>query len=106
MSGNHSRRKGGDGEREVQRILRDQLLDAERTFQQIAGDRADIRCPGYAIEVKRVAKNIQIWSALEQADAAAGPTEVPVLAFRRDRGNWYAALPLDELAALIKRGEQ
>ena len=38
---------------------------------------------------------------LLQACEEAG-TNVPVVAFRRNRSGWYAALPFDDLAALLE----
>lgn len=96
------RRKGADGEREVVKVLNDHGIPAKRTFNQSNHDRPDLSgTPGYAFECKRVKQNIAIWACIEQANSQAGEGETPVLAFRRDNGQWYAALPLERLAELI-----
>lgn len=102
----HHRNKGAGGEREVQAILNAHGIPAKRTFSQIAGDRPDLSgTPGYAFECKRVKQNISVWACIEQAERQATPDEIPVLAFRRDRGQWYAAIPLEHLAELLEQSQ-
>ena len=97
-----SRTKGAVGEREVVSILRERGYDAKRSFQQIAGDRADVTgLPGFGIEVKR-AERLELWAALDQAAKAAG-TDTPLLIFRRSRTEWQAALPLSDLLDILEK---
>jgi len=53
-----------------------------------------------AIECKNVEK-LNIWAALEQADGHHTEKEIPVVFFRRNRSNLYAALDAESLIALI-----
>jgi len=48
-------------------------------------------------EVKRQ-ERLQLWQWIAQAEAEAPPGAVPVVAFRRNRSPWYAAVRLDTLA--------
>lgn len=55
-------------------------------------------------EIKNHARcTIHEWIA--QAEREARPTDLPVVAFRKPRGGWYACVPLDELLALIRLRE-
>lgn len=60
--------------------------------------------PGTSIEVKRC-ETVRIWQWIAQCEAAASPTEIPIVMFRRNRSQWYAVLPTDELLALLKLRE-
>ena len=103
------RRKGGNGEREVVKLLHAHgWTDAKRTSDgrsQI--ERGDIGDgpPGVHFEVRR-REALSIWGCLEQADSDASPGNVPVVAFRRNRSPWYAALPLDVLLTLLRESER
>lgn len=73
---------------------------ARRNFGSGSQGEGDIiGVPGVHIECKYV-EALNIWAALNQACTEAG-TNIPVVAFRRNRSGWYAALPLDDLAALL-----
>jgi hypothetical protein len=101
------RRKGKDGELEVVQLARAAgFHDAARTSNgrsQIGrGDIGGI--PGVHVEVRRRETwALRAW--LDQAEAEAHEHDVPVVAFRRNGGAWYAALPLDELLALLRHRE-
>lgn len=105
--GRMSRAKGGRGEREVVQLARAAgFHDAARTHdgrtQVGRGDIAGI--PGVHVEVKRREKlAVRAW--LDEAAAEAHEHDLPVVAFRQNGGDWYAALPLDELLALLKHRE-
>jgi hypothetical protein len=51
------------------------------------------------VEVKRT-ERLQLWQAIDQA-AGECDGKTPLLCFRRNRSDWYAALPLDALLSLI-----
>jgi hypothetical protein len=51
-------------------------------------------------EVKRQ-ERLQLWQWIAQAEAESPPGAVPVVAFRRNRSPWYAAVRLDTLAELL-----
>ena len=101
-----SRRKGGNGEREVVDLLRAHgWPHARRVFDSGSAGGGDVQGPpGVVFEVKRT-ERLRIHEALEQAAAGCQPHELPVVAFRRSRGRWYAALELDELLALLRLRE-
>lgn len=101
-----SRTKGGAGEREVVAIAHAHgLTAARRNFMSGGQGGGDILgVPGVHIEVKRQ-ERCSIWEWIKQATADARPTDTPVVAFRRNGDGWYAALPLDDLLALIAARE-
>jgi Holliday junction resolvase len=103
------RRKGKEGELEVVRILRDHgWPQAERTARGVSQDgRGDIaNGPLQAhLEVRR-RERINIWGCLEDAERGAAEGETPMLVFRRSRGRWYVALPLEELLPLLLAFEE
>lgn len=101
-----SRRKGAGAELEVTRLLRDAgWPHARRVFDSGSSGGGDVQGPpGVVFEVKRT-ERLKIWEAIEQAEAGATNRELPVVAFRRNRSGWYAALPLDELLALLRLRE-
>jgi len=99
--------KGKAGEREVIRMLRQYWPDACRNLDQCreVSDTLDVKSDalntaGVHFQIKRVEK-LNVWEALRQANSEASQFDIPVLAFRRNRGEWYGALPLDELLALL-----
>jgi Holliday junction resolvase len=100
----NSRDKGKRGEREIAKIYADLGFASKRTAPlQAGGDHgvADVSgVPGLHIEVKRV-EALNIWAALAQAERDAAEGEVPTVHFRRNRSEWYVALPLTEFARLL-----
>ena len=94
------RRKGATAEREVFRLLADQLgTVVTRNLQQSRQGGADcISIPGWAIEVKRQEREyLAAWwhQTLEQA----GDTALPLLLYRRNRvRTWKARVRLADLA--------
>jgi Holliday junction resolvase len=95
-----SRRKGVKGEREVAQVW--QAAGFEVRGLEGLGDHVVICGNGVTIhsEVKR-AERLKLPEWLRQAAAEAPQGTVPVVAFRQNRGEWYAALPLEALAGLI-----
>lgn len=96
------RRKGVRGELEVAAIFREVGFDCDRTPNsgglRIKGDLAG-SVPAH-VEVKRQeVLRLPLWLRQARDEAPAGV--VPVVAFRQSRGEWYAALPLAHLAALM-----
>ncbi len=101
-----SRDKGARGEREVAEIFRGAGFDCDRVPNsgglRLRGDLyGDL--PVH-VEVKRQ-NTARPWQWLAQAEAEAPPATVPVVAFRRDRSEWYAMLPLEELVRLLRSAQ-
>lgn len=101
MSGRASRSKGRSGEQEVARLFRAAGYDCERVPNsgglRLKGDLYG-NVPVH-VEVKRT-EHLELWRSLAQAAAECGD-KPPVLAFRRSRSPWYAAVPLDYLLSLM-----
>ncbi len=97
------RSKGNRAEREVIDLLhRYGWLGARRNFQsggQGGGDvvngPADVH-----LEIKH-RERCAIWEWIGQAESERRPTETAVVAFRRNRSGWYAALPLELVLELL-----
>jgi Holliday junction resolvase len=103
------RRKGGNGEREVVKLLHEYgwpkaKRTSDGTRQATRGDIAGGPLETH-FEVRR-RERIEIWSCLARAEAEAKPGHLPVLAFRRNRSRWYAALPLESLLELLAGYEE
>lgn len=102
----NSRTKGKVGELEVMAMLRQYWPDACRNLDQcreseVLDSKSDaLNTTGVHFQIKRV-ERLNIWEALRQAQSEAAHFDIPVVAFRRNRGQWYGALPLDELLALL-----
>jgi Holliday junction resolvase len=97
-----SRRKGLQGEREVARIWQAAGFDVRNL--EATGDHLVVCANGVTIhsETKR-AERLKLPEWLRQAADEAPQGTVPVVAFRQNRGEWYAALPLESLAELMRR---
>lgn len=93
------RRKGAQAERELFRLLSDELGRAvSRNLTQTRGGGADcIDLPGWAIECKRAeALKLSTWwqQAQQQADRTSAR---PVLFYRRSRHPWRAIFDLNDV---------
>jgi hypothetical protein len=103
MSPLNSRQKGKKAEQEfINKHLRPYWPEAARNIDQFRDDKRDVLAVnGVHWQIKRV-ESLNIWAALAQAEAESSPLDIPVVAFRRNLGKWYAALPADELIALLR----
>lgn len=110
MSPINSRAKGRGGEIELATLLAPFWPEAIRNLDQFGNDKRDVlHVAGTHIQCKRV-ERLNIWEALDQAITEAAPTDLPLLAFRRNwnrsslpsRSSWFAALELDELLSLLR----
>jgi len=104
MSGAHSRRKGAGFERELVHLFREAMpgADVRRGLQCRSGEEiADVDCPVFWIEAKRGRKP-NVRGALDQARASAPKGRVPLAVIRDDRGDAFAALPLEDLLDFIR----
>jgi hypothetical protein len=112
MSGNRSRRKGAQFERDLVQLFRAAMPGAtvHRGAQFRGGDEAaDVVCPRFWIEAKR-GKRPNVRAALRQATDDAQGDRIPIAVIRYDREEAFAAMPLTGLLALIgewwERGQE
>ena len=105
--GKASRDKGARGEREFANLLKELgFTSLRKGFTQCAPEgESDVECkelPNWHFEVKRV-NRLEIWRALAQAEADAKPKgRLPVVAFKRDRSEWYITMGAEELMKMVK----
>lgn len=94
------------GEQELCRIYRERGFDVARIPNsgglRQKGDITGVPC--VHIEAKRQ-ELLNIWKALEQAESEAPPLDIPAVHFRRNRSDWYVALPLEDFIDLLKLRE-
>jgi Holliday junction resolvase len=101
----NSKRKGQRGEREFAAVLASHGIAARRSQQYcgVAGD-ADlvVDMPGVHFEIKRVeALNVHGAYAQARKDAMASG-DMPVVAFKRNRGEWMVAMSAEDWLTLMK----
>lgn len=112
----NSRNKGASAEREVSRLIYDELgIKLSRNLEQWRSGGHDLTAANdgplssYAIEVKRYAKISNallknFWQqAANQADRAG---KTPLLLFRADREDWQAVIPLYKVNAELSQSNQ
>ena len=100
---NLSRNKGKRGERELARFLVDHGHPARRGQQFSGGpDSPDVICKSlpFHFEVKRT-ERLRIHEAMQQAIDEAKPGSVPIVAYRRNGGDWLAILRLTDLLEVM-----
>lgn len=102
-----SRTKGAQGEREVVLVARSHGLRAERTAALQSNEAtsfADVTLtdfPHVHIEVKRD-ERLSVDAMRRQAQADAAPNKrIPVVVYRRNKGDWCAVVPLGWLLSLL-----
>ena len=105
--GKASRDKGARGEREFANLLKELgYTSLRKGFTQCAPEgESDVECkelPDWHFEVKRV-NRLEIWRALAQAEGdAALKGRMPVVAFKRDRSDWYVTLKAEDLFRMLQ----
>lgn len=102
----NSRQKGKRGELELAHVLLESGLLARRgqQYSGIGGD--DVVVQGYEhwhIECKLVEK-LNLTKAVEQAVRDA-KGRVPIVAHRKNRGDWMVTMPIKEWLELVKKGQ-
>jgi hypothetical protein len=102
----NSREKGKRGERRWRDVLRDAgFLKAHRGVQFSGSPGSpDVACPelpGLHFEVKAV-EALNIWRAMSQSIADAGPRKIPVVAHTRNRSGWLVTMRAEDWLALIR----
>lgn len=101
----NSSRKGADGERELQEILKSEGFHIERGKTQSYGETPDLYgLPGIHIEVKRVEK-LNIYEAAEQSarDSARFRDGLPAVFHRRNRKPWLVTMFLSDWIRVYKK---
>jgi len=98
-----SRRKGAGGERELAAAYREAGFDCARTPNsgglRWKGDVTGV--PGVHVEAKR-SERLRIWQAIDQVLSEAEPGDLPAVHFRRNRSDWWVAIPLEDFLELLK----
>jgi len=96
--GKMQRTKGAVGERELAKLIRENLhMDCQRRIEQTRDSGHDLDLMDYAIEVKR-AKTMTLnawWKQTVENAAAAGM--IPVLAYRIDNKKWMVVMSFSDL---------
>lgn len=102
----NSRNKGVRGELELAHFLTQHGFPAIRGQQHKGGkDSPDVICealPGIHFECKRT-ERVALHDWLAQAKSDAGAKQ-PIVAHRRNKSEWVAVLPLEDLLNLIIGG--
>ena len=101
--GARERNKGARGERELAAWLTERGYPARRGRQYSGSpDSPDVVCPSlpFHFEVKRT-ERLRLHDAVSQAIADAG-NNVPVVAHRRNGGEWLAVLRLEDLITMLE----
>ena len=104
MSGQRSRRKGAQFERELVWRFREVMPGAEvrRGLQSRGGEEvADVDCPVFWVEAKR-GKLPNVRAALRQAEADAPKGRIPVAVIRDDRAAPFVALSLEDFLEFVR----
>jgi Holliday junction resolvase len=103
-AGKSARNKGAAGERELAALLSDELgVVVKRKLGQARDGGDDIQVGRFRIEVKR-RERLQVVEWCKQVEACSGPSEVPVLAFRRNGEPWRVVLRVEDFITML-RGE-
>lgn len=101
----NSKRKGKIGELEWANFLKDHgFEDARRTQQYsgVGGTGDVIGLDGHHCEVKRVEK-LNLLKAMQQAQRdSEGTDNIPIVAHRRNRGEWLVTLRAEDYLELLK----
>jgi Holliday junction resolvase len=102
MNGRGKRNKGAAGERELAKLLTDELgFVVKRNLGQARDGADDITIQHFRLEVKRQERlQIDAWS--QQVEACAQPHEVPVVVYRRNGQPWRVCLLLDDFIPMMR----
>lgn len=95
--GKASRNKGANAERELAKLLQKELNMEIRRGQVFNHEPDIVGLTGVHVEVKRQ-ERLNIWAAMEQAIVSAKRMldGIPVVMFRRDRGEWLVCMRLSD----------
>lgn len=97
------RDKGRKGESEVRQLLERYGFHVHAGQRNLAGTSdttATRNGVTLHVECKRQ-ETARPWAWIAQAEADAADDAIPLVAFRRSHGRWYALLPLEDLADVV-----
>ena len=103
----NSRRKGKTGELEFSRLCKAEGYNTRRTAQYCGntGEAADvIGLPGIHVEVKRV-ERLNLDEAMSQAKRDANLGLLPIVAHRKNRGEWWVSMRASDWFQLFREWE-
>ena len=103
MSGNHSRRKGANYERELVWLFAEALagIEVKRGLQSRSGSEVpDVDAPPFWVESKRGLRP-PVRAALKQVTAEAPAARIPLAVIRDDREKPFVVMLLDDFLDLI-----
>lgn len=102
-------KKGKAGERELAHFLIDHGIAAKRGQQHAGGvDSPDVKTElddDWHFECKRV-QSLNVHEAFKQADRDRDKGKRPIVAFRRNHGEWMACIRLTDFLAMVRTEEQ
>lgn len=97
------RTKGAAGERELCRILRDELgIEVHREIGQSRDGGCDIKVGPFNVEVKRRARIGGIYDWIGQAEASCEGHRRPVVVCRADGKHWMVVQRLEDWIQLAR----
>ena len=100
--GARERRRGAAAERELAAILSDWLgVAVKRNLGQSREGGDDITTGRVRWEVKRH-ERLQVMAWCKQVEAASGPRDIPVVAFRQDGEEWRVVMRLRDVLPLLR----
>jgi len=102
----NSREKGKRGEREFAGLCANEGYDARRG-QQYSGANGDadvVGLPGIHVEVKRV-ERLNVEEAMSQAKRDARPSELPLVAHRKNHCPWLITMEVGDWFRLYRAWE-
>ena len=103
MSPLNSRAKGKKGEQEfINTHLIPYWPEAKRNIDQCGDDKRDcIVLNGIHWQIKRT-ESLRLYDVVKQAETEAAPTDLPVVAFRRNLAPWRVIVDAGEFVALLR----
>lgn len=106
----NSKKKGNDAEKQFSQLLRDQGVDNTASRNYSSGNntqKSDVHNKiNYNIEVKHV-ERLNIYKAIEQSIKDSQKTHAtPLVAFRKNRMDWWVAIPAWKWCDLERRSHE
>ena len=100
--GARERRRGAAAERELAAILSDWLgVAIKRNLGQERDSGSDLTTGRVRWEVKRH-ERLSVMEWCRQVEAASGPRDIPVIAFRQDGEEWRVVMRLRDVLPLLR----